>query len=129
LGTSKIARYGKALLDVISQFKPHPILQNRLSATVNTTLAAHLRGLDPEAIASDRGIEVSTVYGHFADAIEAGLLTAKDALKLSASEIDEIEAAFDQCHTRDTGKLGAAHAALDGRYDYGVLKCMLAESV
>jgi ATP-dependent DNA helicase RecQ len=128
LGTSKIARYGKALLEVISQFKPHPILQNRLSATVNNTLAAHLRGLDAETIASERGIEVSTVHGHFADAIEAGLLTAKDALKLSAGDIDEIEAAFDQCHTRDTGKLGAAHAALDGRYDYGVLKCMLAES-
>jgi ATP-dependent DNA helicase RecQ len=129
LGTSKIARYGKALLEVISQFKPHPLLQNRLSATVNNTLSAHVRGLDAEAIASERGIEVSTVYGHFADAIEAGLLTAKDAVKLSASEIDEIEAAFDQCQTRDTGKLGAAHAALEGRYDYGVLKCMLAESV
>ncbi|MEQ1671572.1 MAG: DNA helicase RecQ, partial [Hyphomicrobium sp.] len=51
LGTSKIARYGKALLQTISQFKAHPLLKNRLSATVNQTLAAHLRGLDPEAIA------------------------------------------------------------------------------
>ena len=128
LGTSKIARYGKAFLDVISQFKQHPLLTNRLSATVNQTLAAHLRGLDAEAIAADRGIEVSTVYGHFADAIEAGLLTAKDALKLDPGEIAEIEAAFEQCQTLESGKLGGAHAALGGQYDYGVLKCVLAEN-
>ena len=128
LGNSKIARYGKAFLEVISQFKQHPLLTNRLSATVNQTLAAHLRGLDAEAIAADRGIEVSTVYGHFADAIEAGLLTAKDALKLDPGEIAEIEAAFEQCQTLETGKLGGAHAALGGQYDYGVLKCVLAEN-
>ncbi len=125
LGTSKIARYGKAILETISQFKQHPALNNRLSATVNQTLAAHLRGLDADAIAKDRGIEIGTVYGHFADAIEAGVLSAKDVLQLDASEMDEIEAAFEACHTLDTGKLGGAHARLEGRYDYGILKCVL----
>lgn len=125
LGTSKIARYGKAFLETIANFKKHPVLTNRLSSTVNQTLAAHLRGLDAEAIAAERSIEVTTVYGHFAEAIEAGLLNARDVLKLDASEIDEIEGAFESCHTLETGKLGAAHARLEGRYDYGVLKCML----
>lgn len=127
LGSSKIARYGKALLEVIGAFKPHPMLSNRLSATVNRTLAAHLQGLDADAIAAERGIDVATVYGHFADAIEAGVVTLKDVVGLDASEIEEIEAAFERCHTLETGKLGAAHAALDGQYDYGVLKCVLAE--
>lgn len=125
LGTSKIARYGKAFLETIANFKKHPVLTNRLSSTVNQTLAAHLRGLDAEAIAAERSIEVTTVYGHFAEAIEAGLLNARDVLKLDASEIDEIDGAFESCHTLETGKLGAAHARLEGRYDYGVLKCML----
>ena len=127
LGASKIARYGVAFLDVISQFKRHPALNNRLSATVNVTLAAHLRGLDAEAIATERSLEVSTVYGHLAEAIEAGLISAADALKLDAAERDEIEAAFERCETRDTGKLGPAFAALDGRFDYGILKCQLAD--
>ena len=125
LGSSKIARYGKAFLDCIAGYKKHPLLTNRLSSTVNQTLAAHLRGLDAEAIATERGIEASTVYGHFAEAIEAGLLDAKDVLRLDASDIDEIESAFEACHTLETGKLGAAHARLEGRYDYGILKCML----
>jgi ATP-dependent DNA helicase RecQ len=129
LGASKIARYGAAFLEVISQFKKHPALHNRLSSSVNLTLAAHLRGLDAEAIAAERNIEISTVYGHLADAIEAGLITAEDALKLDPIERDEIEAAFERCETRDTGKLGPAFAALNGRYDYGILKCQLADSV
>ncbi len=129
LGASKIARYGKAFLEVISGFKKNPLLTNKLSATVNQTLAAHLRGLDAEQIAAERRIEAGTVYGHFAEAIEAGLIEARQILPLDDSEIDEIHAAFERCQSVDSGKLGPAHAALEGRYDYGVLKCLLAELV
>jgi ATP-dependent DNA helicase RecQ len=34
---------------------------------------------------------------------------------------------FERLGTVDSGKLGPAHAALDGRFNYGVLKCLLAE--
>ena len=127
-GASKVARYGAAFLATIGEFKRHPELTNRLSATANETLAMRLAGRDAEEIASARGFDVSTIYGHLADAVEAGLISAADAVQLDAAELDEIEDAFDRCHTRDTGKLGAAHAALDGRYSYGLLKCLLAES-
>src|SRR5690606_16814311 len=82
LGASKIRRYGSALIETIANFKPHPLLNNRLGASVNATLALHLQGLDAQAIAAERKIEVSTVYAHFAEAIEAGLLTADDVLDL-----------------------------------------------
>ena len=127
LGASKIARYGAAFLETIASFKKHPLLANRLSATVNQTLALHLRGLDAEKIAAERRIEVATVFGHFAEAIEAGLLESGQVLNLDPAEVDEILAAFERCHTLDSGKLGPAHASLEGRYDYGVLKCLLAE--
>ncbi|SDO71350.1 ATP-dependent DNA helicase RecQ [Filomicrobium insigne] len=127
LGASKIRRYGDALIQTITNFQPHPMLQNRLGASVNATLALHIQGLAPEAIAAERKIELATVHGHFADAIEAGLLTAEDVLELDASDIDEIHAVFDRLDTLETGKLGPAYAALDSRYDYGVLKCILAE--
>jgi ATP-dependent DNA helicase RecQ len=127
LGARKIARYGAAFLEVIGRFKRHPLLENRLSATVNQTLALHLDGLDAEAIAQRRSIELSTVLGHFAEAIEAGLVEARTVIGLDEAEVDEILAAFDRCGTIDSGKLGPAHAALDGQYSYGVLKCLLAE--
>ncbi len=127
LGASKIKRYGQAMLDTLSAFASHPLLMNRLSATVNETLALHLQGLDTDAIARRRGLELSTVYGHFAEAIEAGLLDARTVLLLEDADIDEIHAAFERLGTLESGKLGPAHAALDARYDYGILKCLLAE--
>jgi ATP-dependent DNA helicase RecQ len=127
LGDRKIARYGAALLEVIGQFKAHPMLVNRLSPTINVTLAQHLAGKSAEEIATTRGLELSTIYGHFADAISASLVDAKDVLPLDAAQIDEITAAFETCQTLETGKLGPAHAALEGKYDYGILKCLLAE--
>jgi ATP-dependent DNA helicase RecQ len=127
LGASKIKRYGAAFLETISSFKAHPLLENRLPATVNQTLALHLQGLDAERIGSERRLETTIVYSHFAEAIEAGLLEARGVLALEEAEIDEILGVFERLGTLDSGKLGPAHSALDGRFDIGVLKCLLAE--
>ena len=127
LGAAKIKRYGKALLDVVSQFRPDPLLDNRLSHTVNQTLALFLQGHDAATIAARRGLETGTIYGHFAEAIEAGLVEAAAVLPLDNSEMEEILGTFEACQTLETGRLGSVHAALGGRYDYGILKCLLAE--
>ena len=129
LGTTKIKRYGDELLAAIAGKLRHPLLDNKLSATINATLAMHIDGLDPESIAEKRELQVSTVYGHFAEAIEAGLITCDDIIGLDPEEIDTIHQAFDDCETLETGKLEDAHLALEGRYDVGLLKCMLAELI
>ena len=127
LGERKIARYGAQFLALISTKRRHPQLDNRLSQTVNRTLALHLDGKSAEVIAAERGIEISTVYGHFAEAIEAGLLDAATVTGLDSSEIDEIVAVFERCGTLESGRLGPAQAALGGRYSFGILKCFLAD--
>ena len=128
LGTAKIAKFGADFLNVIGRAAERdPRLDNRLSGTVNETLALHLAGQDADDIARTRGLERATVLGHLAEAIEAGLIEASDAVGLAAGELDEILAAFERCGTLESGKLGPVHAALDGRYDFGTLKCLLAE--
>ena len=127
LGAAKIKRYGAALLSAIASHASEPKLDNRLSGTVNQSLALHLKGQDVEAIAQARGLDASTVYGHLAEAIEAGLVEADAVVDLDAADMDEILATFERVGTLESGKLGPAHAALDGRFDYGVLKCVLAE--
>jgi ATP-dependent DNA helicase RecQ len=127
LGASKIKRYGKAFLATIATFKSAPMLDNRLSSTVNQTLALHLAGKSADDIAAERGLDVGTVYTHFADAIEAGVVASQDVVDLDPADVDEILSVFERLGTLDSGKLGPAHGALDGRFDYGILKCLLAE--
>ena len=127
LGEAKIKRFGARLIECVGRFKKHPMLANRLSATVNQTLALHLAGKDAGTIAAERRLDVATIYGHFAEAIEAGLIDARTVVGLDDTEIEEVMDAFERCSTLDSGKLGPVHAALDGRFDYGTLKCLLAE--
>jgi ATP-dependent DNA helicase RecQ len=128
LGASKIKRYGQAFIDALhGPASTDPRLQNKLSSTINRTLALHFAGADADAIAAERSLDVSTVYGHFAAAIEAGIVAAENVLPLDSADFEEILAAFEDKGTLETGRLGPAHASLDGRYDYGILQCVLAE--
>ena len=127
LGASKIKRYGQAFLETIGRFGTDTAYDSRLTPTVNQTLALHRAGVAPENIAAERNLDLSTVFTHFADAIEAGVISADDVLDLDPADVDEILAVFERLGTLDSGKLGPAHAALDARFDYGILKCLLAE--
>ena len=127
LGAAKIARYGNLLLETTGRFGRPPLLDNKLSDTINRTLALHLEGKRPDVIAAERGLEISTVFGHFAEAIEAGLLEAKDVLDLEPEDFAAIEAAFDRAGTLESGKLGPAYEILGSRFSFGVLRCVLAE--
>ncbi len=127
LGTSKVARYGAALLAVIAEHAANPVPTNGLSSTANQTLALHRQGLDADKIAATRRLDAEAIYSHFAEAIEAGVIEARDVLELDEADIDEILATFERLGTLDSGKLGPAHAALEARFAYGVLKCLLAE--
>ena len=149
LGASKISRYGQTLLDEVARWQPQgapAVAAQRASATKPGSRDAHKpepksgasrtmtvslnlakQGHSASDIAALRSLEVETVYSHFADAIEAGLVEARECLSLEEAEIDEILAVFERLATLDSGKLAPAHADLGGRYSYGILKCLLAE--
>jgi ATP-dependent DNA helicase RecQ len=89
LGTSKVKRYGAALLGVIARHsggaaqaavQDEPAPNNGLSRAANATLQLAGDGLDAGAIAEKRGIGIDTVYEHLADAIELGLIEARNLL-------------------------------------------------
>ena len=114
LGNSKIARYGAALLATIAAHGRQAVPDNGMSPAVNQTLALHRQGLDAGKIAATRRLDVDVIYGHFAEAIERGVLEARDVLGLEEADIDEIHEAFERLGTLESGKLGPVHAALDG---------------
>ncbi len=126
VGEQKLARYGDVVLAVIAEHPLPELLDNRLSDTVNETLSLHLQGLDAERIAARRELKINTVYNHFAEAIEAGLLDPRQVLPLEEEELDEIIEAIEALHICEEGRLKPLHEALDGRWDYGILRCITA---
>ncbi len=127
VGDSKLKRYGRKFMKLIERTPVDERLDNKLSDTINETLKLHLDGLAPIEIARKRDITLSTIYDHFAQGIEAGIVEAGEVLTLDKPEQDEILAAFEDTNTLEEGKLKPAFDALGGRYEYGVLKCILAE--
>ncbi len=128
VGDSKLKRYGRKFMKVIDKTPFDQRLNNTLGDQINETLGLHLQGIEANDIAKARALNLSTVYEHFAQGIEAGIVGAGDVLSLAQPEQDEILAAFEDTNTLEEGKLEPAFEALGGRYEIGVLKCLLAES-
>ena len=129
VGEKKLNRYGKAFLDVIDQFPLPELLDNRLSDTVNETLHHLSSGKDAQQIADERQLKTSTIYSHFAEAIEIGLLEARQVLTLEDAQYVEIMRAVDYLDVTENGSLKPVYEYLDEKYEYGVLKCVLANMV
>ena len=126
VGQQKLNRYGAAFINEIKAHPLPPILNNNLSETVNDTLNDFLQGKDAQTIAQCRNLQQSTVYGHFAEAIAAGLLNARDILPIEREEYQSIVNAMEMLDTFNTGRLKPVFEALDEQYSYGILKCVLA---
>jgi len=125
VGDQKIKRYGKVFLAEIAQYPLAELLNNRLSATVNETLLLYQEGLGIEAIAKQRDIKDNSIYGHLADAIEAGLLDVREVLELDDSEYQEIVMMIESMEDESKGRIKPIYEALDEEYDYGVIKCVM----
>ena len=126
VGQKKLEHYGQVFLDVLLKHPRNKLFENTLSETINATLYHYSQGLDAEAIAKKRELAVGTIFSHFADAIELGLVEPMDVLPLDKSEYDDIQAALELHNALEEGKLKPAYDELDEQYDYGILRCVLA---
>jgi ATP-dependent DNA helicase RecQ len=126
VGEQKLKRYGQTFLDEIKASPLPDLLNNRLNDTVNETLYYHSQGEDAESISRKHDISISTVYGHFAEAVEAGLLEPYDILPIDDSDYQTIVNTMEMLDTRAERQLKPVYEALDGAYDFGILKCVLA---
>jgi ATP-dependent DNA helicase RecQ len=128
VGERKLERYGEDFLAVIQR---HPLpdgMDERLSDTVNESLYWRAQGLSVEQIADKRALKTSTVYGHFAAAIELGLLETQAVLNLEEGAYADILNAIELLDACEEGRTGPLFDALEGRFDHGILRCVLAET-
>ena len=96
----------------------NPPPKPRVGDSTRETLRQFRVGKSIQEIARDRGFAASTIYGHLAEAVEAGETLDLENL-ISADARKEIGAAFENL---GFGSLGAVREHLGERYDYGVLR-------
>ena len=125
VGEVKLERYGQDFMDVIRDHPLPELLDNNFSETINETLSLHLEGLDAEAIAAKRNLANGTIYGHLAEAIEAGMITSRQVLQIDEAEILAIEQAAELLNCKETGAIKPLFEEFDETWNYGILKCVV----
>jgi len=89
-------------------------------------LALSRAGVGVDEIAHQRALKPTTVYSHLARCIELGELLLREAVSLSEDELKTIRYALEQIAPDSAMALKPAFDALNGEYDYGVLRCVRA---
>jgi len=123
VGESKLEKYGEAFLKVIVDFNNSK--QKETSDTVNETLLLFRSGQNIGTIADKRNIKTTTVFSHLAMCIEQGELNLDEVVDLNKNEISIIH---ETLLSVDDGsrKLKPVYDALDGMFDYHILRCVQA---
>ncbi len=125
VGERKLERYGEAFLEVIREFEGGEG-EGSTSDTVFETLQLFHMGMNAEQIATRRELKITTIYGHLAVAIEQGQAQLGEATGLSENEIKTIEEQILNLPEEQKSALKPVYEALDGLYDYGILRCVRA---
>ncbi|MHB9110079.1 MAG: DNA helicase RecQ [Armatimonadota bacterium] len=139
VGEAKLRRYGHLFLELLRDHAGEQALpvpkparapaDDDPAETVEDTLRLARLGMSPEAIAIRRELTVDTIYTHLAAAIEDGRLALRGVLKLDDDEIGRIEDAIFSLPEEDRHRLRPVYDALEGQYNYGIIRCVLADLV
>jgi len=127
VGEYKLAKYGEAFIQVIKDNPLPKMLDNRLDDDVNVTLDHFIEHKSVETVAEVLGININTVYMHLSKAIAVGLVDKKEVTGLEDADIDYIMQMAEMTGYFEDNKLKPVFDAMDGMYDYGTLRCVLAE--
>ncbi len=122
IGERKLDAYGEAFLTVLQQHQRQA--SGAVSDTAAETLQLFQQGMDAAAIAKQRELSIATVYNHLAMAIERGDVSVQAVTGLPASEITMLRTAIEQYE--EAGRLKPVFDAMQGEYDYNILRCVKA---
>jgi ATP-dependent DNA helicase RecQ len=126
IGERKLELYGDEFLETIREHSGQRggggVAEQ---PTAEESLALFRLGLGVEQIAARRELKPSTIYTHLAQAVARGALDALEVTGLSADEAARIESVWRNLPQDRPGAVKPLFEALEGRYDYGVLRCLL----
>jgi len=125
VGEQKLKKYADAFLQVIGQHEDEQVNPQDSAGTIEDTLRLFRSGLDIDAIAAQRELKSATVYSHLIDSISQGDVELQQVVQLEPKEISLIQDTFLSL-ADDQHKLKPVYEALDGAFDYDLLRCVRA---
>jgi ATP-dependent DNA helicase RecQ len=128
IGERKLARYGEELLDILQAHAGQRGAGDTADApTAEESQALFRLGLSVAQIAARRELKPSTIYGHLAPAVARGEADVFEVTGLTKKQADEIELVWRSLPKEQRQiALRPLFEALNGEYDYGVLRCLRA---
>ena len=126
VGEFKSEKYGDNFCAVINKFADQQKVDAKLSDNSKESIYLFDQGKSPDEIAEERDINLNTVYSHLAEAVKFGSLEITKVVDLPQDEIDEIISVAEISGYLEDNKLKPVFDMLDGEYDYGILRCILA---
>ncbi len=121
VGERKLENYGEVFLAVIREHVEQA--ETGMADTAEQSLQLFRLGMDVEAIARQRDLKPATVYSHLAQAIEEEKIPLREVVDIDEKELATIENLLLDLGDRGS-RLKPVYEALDGQYDYGVLRCI-----
>ena len=127
VGEAKLANYGQQFVDLIcAKAKTQSVIDEKL-ASWQGSVNLFKHGLSVIEIADKRSLTKNTVYQHLAQAIATGDAQLYDVIDLSRETLDTIGTAIIEKTDLKEPRLKPVFDELSGRYEYGVLHCVLAD--
>ena len=122
VGERKLALYGDPFLELIAEHNQQSSSGHNEQA--EQSLMLYRTGMTVEQVARQQKLSPNVIYGHLAQAIRDGLIGVDEVVELPPQERTEIESTIRFCQQQFGDSLKSVHEALEGRYDYGVLRCI-----
>jgi ATP-dependent DNA helicase RecQ len=126
IGERKLELYADDFLAVIHEFTEPTSGPIGLSDTTAESVALFRLGYSVAQIAEQRELQETTIYGHLAKSVEQGLLPLNDVVELPELEIMQIKQAILDLSEANNYAVKPVFEHFDGRYSYGVLRCIRA---
>jgi ATP-dependent DNA helicase RecQ len=122
-GESKVSKYGEKLLVIVEE---KPIELRSLSETEIKSVELFKSLGSVSDVAQQRQLAEATILSHLSSGIETGACRLDELLSLPAEDIETIAQQVTKLNSINENKLKPLFEALDEKYDYGTLRCVLA---
>ncbi|WED21381.1 DNA helicase RecQ [Vibrio sp. JC009] len=122
-GDTKVDKYGEQFIAVV---KPKPVELKTLSNTELQSVEMLQNLKSVQEVAGARGLAENTIMAHLSAGIETGACQLEQIISISQEDIGQIKRVAEQVNALAENKLKPLYEALDEKFDYSVLRCVLA---